>query len=60
MSAVRFEISTSLDGYVTATAIAGDKNADVFSAGIGGQLLRAGIVDEVRVHLVRLAMLRVS
>ncbi len=35
-----------------ATAIAGEKDVDVFSASIGGQLLRAGLVDEVRIHLV--------
>ncbi len=41
------------DAVATATAIAGDKDVDVFSASIGGQLLRgAGLVDEVRVHLV--------
>ncbi len=40
------------DAVATATAIAGDKDVDVFSASIGGQLLRAGFVDEVRVHLV--------
>ncbi|MBA2715320.1 MAG: dihydrofolate reductase family protein [Rubrobacteraceae bacterium] len=31
---------------------AGDKDVDVFSANIGQQLLRAGRVDEIRVHLV--------
>ncbi len=40
------------DAVATATAIAGDKDVDVFSASIGGQLLRAGLVDEVGVHLV--------
>ena len=40
------------DAVATATAIAGDKDIDVFSASIGGQLLRAGLVDEVRVHVV--------
>lgn len=33
-------------------AIAGDKDVDVFTADIGGQLLRAGLVDEIRIHLV--------
>lgn len=35
-----------------ALAAAGGKDVDVFSAGIGQQLLRAGLVDEVRIHLV--------
>jgi dihydrofolate reductase len=35
-----------------ATTLAGGKDVDVFSASIGGQLLRAGFVDEVRIHLV--------
>ena len=33
-----------------AIGLAGGKDVDVFSASIGGQLLRAG-VDEVRIHL---------
>lgn len=41
MGTVRFEISTSIDGYVTA-----------FSASIGQQLLAAGRVDEVHLHVV--------
>ncbi len=35
-----------------AKAAAGDKDMDVFSANIGQQLLRAGRVDEIHVHLV--------
>jgi dihydrofolate reductase len=35
-----------------AVAAAGTKDVDVFSAGIGQQLLRAGLIDEVRIHLV--------
>jgi dihydrofolate reductase len=35
-----------------ALAAAGGKDVDVFSAGIGQQLLCAGLVDEVRIHLV--------
>src|SRR5215510_5372996 len=35
-----------------AAAAAGGKDVDVFSASIGQQLLRAGLVDEVRIHLV--------
>ncbi len=45
-------VASPEDAVATATAIAGDKDVDVFSASIGGQLLRAGLVDEVRVHLV--------
>src|SRR6266508_2434898 len=78
MSAVRFEISMSLDGYVTASGVRPDEpmgdggqvlhewafgddergrdvhadSQDTVGASIGGQLLRAGLVDEVRVHLV--------
>jgi dihydrofolate reductase len=40
------------DAVVAAQAVAGDKDIDVFSASIGGQLLRAGLVGEVRIHLV--------
>jgi dihydrofolate reductase len=35
-----------------AAAAAGDKDVDVFSASIGQQLLRAGRIDEIHVHLV--------
>jgi dihydrofolate reductase len=35
-----------------ARALAGDQDVDVFSASIGTQLLRAGLVDEIRIHLV--------
>lgn len=31
--------------------IAGDRDIDVFSPGVGAQLLRAGLVDEVRLHV---------
>jgi dihydrofolate reductase len=34
-----------------AIGLAGGKDVDLFSASIGGQLLRAGLVDEVRIHL---------
>ena len=40
------------EAVAAAKAIAGEKDVDVFSASIGGQLLRAGLVDEVRIHLV--------
>ncbi len=41
------------EAVAAAIALAGDKkDVDVFSAGIGGQLLSAGLVDEVRIHLV--------
>jgi dihydrofolate reductase len=35
-----------------ATAAAGDKDVDIFGASIGRQLLQAGRVDELRIHLV--------
>ena len=35
-----------------ARAVAGGKDVDIFSPGIGQQALRAGLVDEVRIHLV--------
>jgi dihydrofolate reductase len=35
-----------------ASAAAGDQDVDVFSASIGQQLLRAGRIDEIHVHLV--------
>jgi dihydrofolate reductase len=35
-----------------ATAAVGDKDVDIFSASIGRQLLQAGRVDELRIHLV--------
>ena len=35
-----------------ALAVAGEKDVDIFSASIGAQLLRAGRVDELRIHLV--------
>src|SRR6266700_8146622 len=45
-------VGSPAEAAATATAIAGDKDIDVFSASIGGQLLRAGLVDEIRIHLV--------
>ena len=45
-------VSSPEEAAATATAIAGDNDVDVFSASIGGQLLRAGLVDEIRIHLV--------
>lgn len=35
-----------------ALVAAGDKDVDIFSADVGRQLLRAGCVDEIRIHLV--------
>jgi dihydrofolate reductase len=34
-----------------AIGLAGGKDVDLFSASIGGQLLRVGLVGEVRIHL---------
>jgi len=45
-------VPSPVEAVATAKAMAGDKDVDVFSASIGGQLLRAGLVDEVRIHLV--------
>jgi dihydrofolate reductase len=36
-----------------AITLAGGQDVDVFSADIGGQLLRAGLVDEVRIRTAR-------
>lgn len=35
-----------------ARTLAGDQDVDVFSANVGTQLLRVGLVDEIRIHLV--------
>jgi dihydrofolate reductase len=35
-----------------ALGAAGDKDVDIFSANVGAQLLRAGRIDELRIHLV--------
>jgi len=40
------------DAVAVAKTLAGDKDIDVFSASVGTQLLRAGLIDEVRIHLV--------
>src|SRR5262245_34942227 len=40
------------DAVAVAKTLAGNKDVDVFSASIGAQLLRAGLIDEVRIHLV--------
>jgi dihydrofolate reductase len=45
-------VPTPEDAVAAAAAIAGDKDVDVFSASIGQQLLRAGCIDEIHVHLV--------
>lgn len=45
-------VTSPREAVQVAKAIAGDNEVDVFSASIGGQLLRAGLVDEVRIHLV--------
>ena len=39
-------------GVARAREVAGDRNISVMGAAVGGQLLRAGVVDEVSVHLV--------
>jgi dihydrofolate reductase len=45
-------VSSPEEALTRATAVAGDKDVDIFSASIGRQLLRAGCVDELRIHLV--------
>ena len=43
---------TPIEALELARAAAGGKDVDVFSASVGQQLLQAGRVDEVRIHLV--------
>jgi len=44
--------NSPIEALELAAAAAGDKDVDVFSASIGKQLLRAGRIDEIHVHLV--------
>jgi len=45
-------VGSPIEALEQARAAAGGKDVDVFSASIGQQLLRAGRIDEIRVHLV--------
>jgi dihydrofolate reductase len=45
-------VDSPIEALERAAAAAGDKDVDVFSASIGQQLLRAGCIDQVHVHLV--------
>ena len=45
-------VGSPIEALELAQAAAGGKDVDVFSASIGQQLLRAGRIDEIRVHLV--------
>ena len=45
-------VNDPIEALELALAVAGDKDVDVFSASIGQQLLRAGRIDEIHVHLV--------
>jgi len=45
-------VNSPIQALELAAAAAGDKDVDVFSASIGQQLLRAGRIDEIQVHLV--------
>ena len=45
-------VNSPIEALELASAAAGDRDVDVFSASIGQQLLRAGRIDEIRVHLV--------
>jgi dihydrofolate reductase len=45
-------VNSPIEALERAAAAAGDKDVDVFSASIGRQLLRAGRIDQIHVHLV--------
>jgi dihydrofolate reductase len=45
-------VNNPIEALELAQAAAGDKDVDVFSANIGQQLLRAGRIDQIHVHLV--------
>jgi dihydrofolate reductase len=45
-------VGNPIEALELAAAAAGDKDVDVFSASIGQQLLRAGRIDQIHVHLV--------
>ncbi len=45
-------VNDPIEALKLARAAAGDKDVDVFSASVGRQLLRAGRINEIRVHLV--------
>ena len=45
-------VGSPIEALELARAAAGGKDVDVFSASIGQQLLRAGRINEIRVHLV--------
>jgi dihydrofolate reductase len=45
-------VNSPIEALELAAAAAGDKDVDVFSASIAQQLLRAGRIDEIHVHLV--------
>jgi dihydrofolate reductase len=45
-------VNSPIEALELAAAAAGDKDVDVFSASIGRQLLRAGRIDQIHVHLV--------
>ncbi len=44
-------VDDPLEAVAQARAVAGDRDVDVFSPSIGQQLLRAGCVDEIRLHV---------
>src|SRR5260370_21137751 len=45
-------VNDPIEALKLARAAAGDKDVDVFSASVGRQLLRAGRINAIRVHLV--------
>lgn len=44
-------MSSPADAVAAASAVAGDSDVDVFSADIGEQLLNAGLIDELYLHI---------
>ena len=60
MSKVVLDVAMSLDGFTAGPDIGeanpGDRDVLVLGAHVAGQLLRAGLLDEVRIHLVPLLL----
>ena len=44
-------VRSPIEALRRAKEAAGEKDVDIFSANIGRQLLQAGLIDEIRVHL---------
>jgi dihydrofolate reductase len=55
MAKLSFDISVSLDGFKQARAAAGDKDVAVAGgASVVQQYLKAGLLDELQIHLIPL------